>query len=129
MIKDISSRKDVMRLVKSFYVKVREDDMLGPVFNSIIKDDEEWEKHFEKLTDFWETNLFFLAKYKGNPMLVHQQVDAKMGKTIDQNHFNRWLHLWQTTVDELFEGEKADLAKRNANNIATFMFRKIDQAK
>ena len=53
---DISSREDVFLLVTTFYSKVRKDALLGPIFNTIIED---WELHFERLTDFWQTNLFF----------------------------------------------------------------------
>ena len=55
----IHTREDVSLLVRTFYAKVRKDELLGPIFNGIIKD---WETHLELLTDFWETNLFFKRK-------------------------------------------------------------------
>lgn len=117
MKKEISSRKEVFELVTTFYAKIRKDDMLGPIFDKHIKD---WESHFEKLTDFWETNLFMVAKFKGNPMLKHRIVDAGENYTINEHHFGRWLNLWFQTVDDLFIGEKADIAKNRARNMGTF---------
>jgi len=36
-------------------------------------------------------------------------------------HFQKWLLLFTETVDQLFEGEKAELAKQRATSIATVM--------
>ena len=33
-------------------------------------------------------------------------------------HFERWLVLWRATVDELFEGDRAELAKAHALRVA-----------
>jgi hypothetical protein len=33
-------------------------------------------------------------------------------------HFERWLWLWRTTVDDLFAGERAELAKAHAQRVA-----------
>ena len=61
-------------LVDTFYTKIRADDLLGPIFNDVIDD---WPAYLVRLTDFWETNLFFVNKFKGNPVRKHQEVDAK----------------------------------------------------
>ncbi|HAS47192.1 MAG TPA: globin [Microscillaceae bacterium] len=119
---DIQSRQEVSTLVRSFYAKVRQDTVIGHFFNETIQD---WEEHLEKLTDFWETNLLFVKKYKGNPMREHLAVNQRFEPGINFEHFNRWLALWTTTVDELFEGELAETAKTRAANIATVIFRKI----
>lgn len=122
MKKDISERGDVGLLVRTFYKRVRRDELIGPVFNAVIPDGE-WEAHFEKLTDFWESNLFFVHKYKGNPIRKHQEVDHKHG--ISENQFQRWLQLWRGTVDELFAGEMAEEAKSRAERIAQIMLVKL----
>ncbi|MEM9363449.1 MAG: group III truncated hemoglobin [Bacteroidota bacterium] len=115
--REIESREDVFELVDTFYAKVREDDLLGPIFNKHIKD---WPKHLERLTDFWETNLFFVRKFKGNPMLKHRLVDAASNYTINKMHFGVWLNHWFQTIDGLFVGEKANIAKNRARNMGTF---------
>ena len=122
--REINNREDVFLLIDTFYAKIRKDDFIGPIFLSAIPT-EEWPDHLEKLTDFWETNLFFAKNYKGNPMKVHQQLDAKNNYTISQKHFGKWLELWFTTIDELFVGEKAQKAKNNARNISFMLFLKM----
>lgn len=117
MKKEIENRADVFNLVDTFYKKVRVDEFLGPIFEAHIDD---WPRHIDRLTDFWETNLFFVRKFKGNPMLKHQIVDAAAGYTINEHHFGTWLNLWFHTIDDLFVGERAHVAKNRARSMGTF---------
>jgi hemoglobin len=117
----INHRKDVTVLVNKFYTKIRKDALLGPIFNGHISE-EQWAEHIIKLTDFWETNLFGISKFKGSPSLKHINVDANLGYNIEQNHFRRWLQLWFETIDELFEGEVATRAKNSAQIMAKGQF-------
>ncbi len=120
-MKEIENRDDVESLVIIFYQKIRKDKILGPIFNSHIKE-EEWPTHLSKLTDFWTTNLFAQKAYKGNPTVVHEKVDKNLNYTIEQTHFGQWLHLWFTTIDEMFSGEKAVKAKNAARKMSTIQF-------
>ncbi len=122
---EIKNRKDIEFLVRSFYNKVRKDELIGDFFNSVIGSEENWENHFQKLTDFWQTNLLNEQAYKGSPMQAHQKMDKETGNQIEQEHFDRWLKLWKETVEELYIGERADRAYSNAQNIATFMLLKM----
>lgn len=117
----ITTRKDISLLVHSFYGKIRKDELLGPIFNSHIAE-EEWPVHLDKLTDFWETNLFGVPKFKGSPTAKHIQVDKNLNHKMSQVHFGKWLQLWFETIDELFEGEIANKAKYAARKMATGQF-------
>jgi hemoglobin len=128
--KDLNTRADIFLLVSKFYEKVRVDKILGPFFNQSIND---WEAHLEHLTTFWETSLFMTRKldhkYIGNPLEVHVKVDKQFNYTIENLHFGIWLNLWYQTIDELFEGEYAENAKRRARKMGTFMYLKIFEAR
>ncbi|MBT8300978.1 MAG: group III truncated hemoglobin [Maribacter sp.] len=119
---DIKDRADITMLVETFYKKVRADQVLGPIFNGIIKD---WESHLVLLTDFWETQLFLKRKYYGNPVIIHQEVDAKMNHNISPEHFGLWLNLWFETLNELFEGEITWIAKNRAQKMSTMLYMKM----
>jgi hemoglobin len=123
-MKTIQTRKDVNQLVNAFYAKIRKDELLGPIFNKHIPD-EHWPAHLDKLTDFWETNLFGIPKFKGNPTAKHRNVDADMNHSIEQTHFGKWLQLWFETINELFEGELAEKAKNAARMMSTGQFMAI----
>ncbi len=122
--KELKNRDDVRLLVDTFYGKVRKDKVLGPIFNTIITD---WESHLTLLTDFWETQLFLKRKYYGNPVTAHQEVDDKMDHTITSEHFGLWLNLWFATIDELFDGDTAWIAKNRAQKMSTMLFMQIYQ--
>jgi len=121
--KDIISREDIETLIDSFYKKVIKDDTIGYFFNEVVKLD--WEKHIPIMYDFWETTLFHSAIYKGNPMKIHVDLHAKV--PLKKAHFDQWLSMFNETVDELYYGEKANLAKTRALSIATVMQIKIHQ--
>ena len=123
---DIQDRTDVHLLVTTFYAKIRQDEVLGPIFNVQIHD---WDTHLEHLTDFWESSLFFVNKYKGNPLEKHIEVDAAVKNTISEHHFGIWLNYWIQTLDDLFEGEKANIAKNRARKMGTFIYVKLFQAR
>lgn len=110
---DISTEADVSLLVNTFYGKVRADGLLGPIFEPIIKDN--WAPHLNKMVDFWSTILLYTKKYKDDPMPKHRKLP------VEQLHFDRWLFLFNQTIDELFAGEVAENARLRAASIAKIM--------
>lgn len=125
-MKTIEDRGDVSLLVNTFYAKIREDELLGPIFNAHVAD---WPEHLEHLTDFWESNLFRISKFRGNPPAAHQLVDQKEHNTITPVHFGQWMRLWYETIDELYHGDRAELAKNLARRMSTGLFLSIWQGR
>lgn len=121
MKKDIEGREDVEVLVTRFYEKVKADTTIGYIFNDIAKVN--WEKHLPIMFSFWENVLFYTGSYEGNPMDVHLHLNRVVPLT--KPHFVRWNELFLQTVDELFEGTNAILAKQRALSISTVMQLKI----
>ncbi len=117
MMKDITSREDVELLVKSFYNKVIQDDMIGFFFTDIAKID--LSHHLPKMYDFWESILLGNPVYEGNPMRVHFPINEV--SALEEKHFNRWLQIWEETVHDNFIGDKAETAITRALNIARIM--------
>lgn len=118
---DISSREDIIVLVSAFYDKVKEDAVIGYLFNDVAKVN--WDKHLPRMYDFWESVLFDPSKYSGNPMPVHLQLHVLSPLTAV--HFDRWKSLFLETVDLYFKGAIAELAKQRAVSIATVMQLKV----
>lgn len=104
---DIVTRKDLIKLVDSFYEKVKADPLLGPVFSHV-----NWPRHLPIMYDFWCSMLLGESTYKGNPLQSHLRLP------IGREHFSTWLHLFKETVDENFIGDKADETKMRAQAIA-----------
>lgn len=108
---DIENHKDVEQLVHSFYDKVQQDDRLNYIFNDFAK--VHWVSHLPKMVDFWSNLLFQTGRYKGHPFRQHVSLPIEYGD------FERWVLLFEQTVNELFEGKKAELAKELAGKIAS----------
>jgi hemoglobin len=121
MKNDISNRADIQQLVDTFYIKVRADETIGYLFNDVAKVN--WEQHLPRMYDFWENILFQTGSFKGNPMAAHVQLHQK--SPLSAAHFDRWQQLFFATVDELFEGDMAELIKQRALSIATMMRIKV----
>lgn len=117
-MKEIEGRSDVETLVNTFYGKVREDELIGPIFNNKI--DGNWEPHLHKMYGFWENILFGNNAYSGRPFPPHAQLN------IDVHHFERWLTLFHQTVDELFKGDLAEEAKNRSTLIARVFLGKLE---
>ncbi len=90
----------ISRLVDTFYGRVREDDLLGPVFLTALGDD--WDAHLAKLKDFWSAIALGTRRYDGRPMPAHLRLDG-----ITEAHFARWLGLFRETVDALMPNPAA----------------------
>ena len=118
---DIQTRADVELLVNRFYEQVKADATIGYIFNDLVKVN--WETHLPVMYDFWESVIFFTGGYNGNPMITHRKLHQIAHLTAE--HFKAWLTIFTSTVDELFKGDKAELAKQRAISMATVMQLKI----
>lgn len=107
---DIQNEEDIKLLVDTFYDKVNQSLILSPIFNDFAG--VHWESHLPTMYRFWNGILFGEGGYKGNPFEKHIPLP------IDATHFENWLSLFKETVDEFFEGNKADEAKQRASIIA-----------
>lgn len=121
MKKDIDNRTDIELLVNVFYAKIIADKQLGYIFQDIAKVN--WESHLPVMYNFWENIILFTGNYEGNPMNLHQNLHQIA--PLNETHFEQWNQLFITTVDELFEGRKADLAKQRALSISAIIKEKL----
>ena len=98
-------------LVDTFYARVRQDDLIGPVFNRAIDD---WPEHLDRLQAFWSSVMLTSGRYKGRPLPAH----IKHGDAINPASFERWLGLWRETTNELLDAESAAAMQEKAERIA-----------
>jgi hemoglobin len=106
-MKAILNNEDVRHLVEVFYSKVLKDESLMPFFKHL-----DFEAHLPKMIHFWSFVLLDEPGYTTNVVEKH------LNMPLEPVHFQRWLSLFNETIDELFEGEKVELAKQRAAVIA-----------
>jgi hemoglobin len=99
----------IEHLVRSFYARVREDDVIGPIFDARIKD---WEPHLARMCEFWSSVALMSGRYHGQPMAKHLPLP------IDAAHFDRWLALFEATARDVCPPKAADHFIERARRIA-----------
>ncbi len=120
---DLQGRPEIVKLVNTFYDRVRADAVLGHIFDQVAQTN--WETHLPKMYAFWETVIFRSGGYTGNPLAAHAKLVplTNMGR----EQFDHWLTLFRGTVDDLFEGEHAEHIKSCAADMANVIFSRINQ--
>lgn len=112
----------IRRLVDTFYDTVKRDDVLGPIFAAHVGD---WSHHLPKMYDFWSTVVLRTGRYAGRPLEAHQRISG-----LRQDHFNRWIELWQQTVTRVIPpcGQEAFItpARRMAASMSAVLLRDGD---
>ncbi len=119
---DTITRENIKELVDQFYARVREDDLLGPVFFLALGED--WTDHLERLSEFWSTIVLGTRSFQGNVYGTHMQLND-----IDPEHFQRWLGMFEQTAHQLFEAEQASqfitMARRVASSLQIGFFGEV----
>src|SRR5215469_4680471 len=82
----VGGRERISNLLRHFYADVRQDPLIGPIFNAQIKD---WEEHLEVITNFWETVIGGPRNYARPMPMKHLPLHLR------EEHFERWLFLWR----------------------------------
>jgi hemoglobin len=80
----------IQSLVHTFYARVRQDPLIGPIFNAAVAD---WDHHLDKLCGFWSSVMLMTGRYKGTPMKVHAELP-----NLSRHHFECWLGLFRQTA-------------------------------
>lgn len=109
------TREQISLLVDEFYLNIRTDAQLAPIFERII--DGNWEPHLEKMKAFWRSVLLKTGEYKGQPVPKHNQIDGL--KTED---FLQWLELFGKTTKQIFDEATAMQINETAKRIASSLW-------
>lgn len=115
---DLATRDDVLALVRAFYREAAIDDLLAPIFHAAHVD---WAEHIPRVTDFWCWQVLGEPAEARNTLAAHEPSNALVPFT--DAHYERWLAIWTSTVDDLFQGPVAEVAKQRAARIARAMQR------
>lgn len=114
---DITTPADIDRLVATFYDAVLRDPIIGFIFTDIARID--LDQHLPVISAFWQQQLLGRPGYRGQTFAAHRAIHERFALTED--HFHRWLSLFNAAVDSLFQGPVADAAKQRAARIKDSM--------
>ncbi|MEX0692825.1 MAG: group III truncated hemoglobin [Rhodospirillales bacterium] len=109
----------ISQLVERFYNVIRKDDLLGPIFAAHVAD---WPWHLTRMKEFWASVTMESGRFHGNPMHKHINIGS-----LEQLHFERWLMLWDRTVNEVAPSPAAsDTFRLAAKRIARSLLMGIE---
>jgi hemoglobin len=114
--KNIESLADIRYMIRLFHQSVIHDPLTGPAFSGrIVLSDVD---HFNRICAYWEAALLKVSGYSGNPFAHYAPL------ALTQVQFNRWLALFEQTIDQHFIGDTAREAKELAQEMSNLlMFR------
>lgn len=110
-MKDIETREEIRVLVDRFYEKLLADPQVKHIFEPL-----DLEEHLPRVVHFWSFVLLDEEGYRTNVFEKHLPLKLK------SEFFDTWLKHFTDSVDELYSGEKADLAKQRAT-VLVFTFK------
>lgn len=109
----VCTEDEIVTLVHHFYRRVRQDGVLGPIFDAHIDD---WDEHLERMVRFWSSLLRRSGTYSGTPMPRHVALPDLQGPM-----FIRWVDLFRETLTEFdnpaFAAQAEDFARRIARSL------------
>lgn len=112
-------------LVHEFYARVRDDEVLGPIFDSRI---ENWPHHLGRMVGFWKAVLrgepTFKPSDRGSPPRLHQQIPR-----LTHEHFDRWLERFGDVAAGIFPPSAAVEVVAAAQRIAVALSRHLPPTK
>lgn len=124
MLKNEVTKENIHNMVIKFYTVVLKDDLIGPIFISILGDDlksETWKTHIELLTSFWASIALGEVGYAGSPFAPHIQFSGNLSAEA----FQRWLKLFSQTLHSIYEPHIAELFHERGRNIANNFMRNL----
>jgi len=114
---DLCSRESISAFVELFYQRVLADAQLATVFLDVA--DIDLAVHLPHIKDYWCKLLLGEQGYRRHTMNIHRQLHGK--QPLHPGDFQRWLALFNATLDDHFSGQGAGRARRVAATIAANM--------
>jgi hemoglobin len=113
------TESSIIRLVDTFYARVRDDAVLSPVFEAKLAG--RWHEHMPRMVAFWTKVLLGTGEFQGNVFGKHMALAG-----IETEHFVRWLTLFRLTATDVFgiDGatEALEVAQRTASSLQRAFF-------
>ena len=124
-MKLIEDRSDIEVFVNEFYERVKFDSVIQHFFTK--ERGFSFEQHIPIMCDFWETILLHVPRYSGSPVGKHIVIDKEL--RMNPEHFERWVSIFNSVIDEFFVGDLATEAKKRADLMRHLMIHKIEYAR
>lgn len=109
------TESQIAYLVDSFYIRIANDERLGPIF--LTRNNGDWTTHLAKMKLFWSSVLLRTGKYKGQPVVKHNSIEE-----LETRDFELWLKMFEETAESAFSAEAVPLVMEIARRIANSLW-------
>jgi hemoglobin len=120
--RDLDTEAEIIEMVTRQYVDVGQDDLLQPYFDfgpGFI----DWQAHIGNVADYWCHVLLYAPGYEIDVIENHRHLHDTAPFTPEL--FDRWLQVFNDTVDGGWAGPKAIMAKKRATGMAWAMAQRL----
>ena len=111
---DLDTRETIEAFVDLFYQRILADPQLAPIFLDVAAID--LEVHLPHIKDYWCKLLLGERGYRRHTMNIHRQLHGR--QPLRAGDFQRWLALFNATLDTNFAGPRTERARLVAAAIA-----------
>lgn len=120
---DLDTPERIERMVRLFYRRVLADPLLAPVFVDVAQID--LQEHLPLIAAYWKKMLLGDPAYDRNMVARHRAVNDQVRLTGALHE--RWLVLFNTNLDEHFQGPQTDRARRIAARVITNLYDQLNR--
>lgn len=120
--RDLDDHEEIAEFVRRFYRQIAQDERFHHYFNSLARVD--WDAHVRDLTAFWSSALLGIRdREPGRVIEAHRWLHE--ASAFDHDLFDRWLDIFDTTLDGGWRGPTVELARRRAHGYAWAMAKRL----
>ena len=109
-------KESIDKLVRTFYPTILADPITAPFFIAKLGSDINspiWQEHLELLSNFWSMQALGDLSYRGSPLAPHFGLEG-----LNKEAFDRWLELFETAIDKVYEPQAGTFFKERSHMIA-----------
>ena len=110
------TKESIDKLVRTFYPTILADPITAPFFIAKLGSDinsQIWQEHLELLSNFWAMQALGDLSYRGSPLAPHFGLED-----LNKEAFDRWLELFETAIDKVYEPSAGAFFKERSHMIA-----------
>ncbi len=122
---DLDEPGQIDTFVDRFYERVLQDPDLAPLFLDVAAI--RLADHLPRIKAYWRKMLLGEKTYRRHMMEKHRALDHR--RPLQESHYDRWLLLFEATLDGSHAGPVSDRARTLARRVARNMRRNLEEGR
>jgi hemoglobin len=120
--RDLDTHDEIAEFVTRFYREIAQEERFHHWFETIAHVD--WHAHTLELTDFW-VGVLLGEPHESADEVIEAHRWLHESDPFDTALFDRWLEIFDTTLDDGWTGPTTEAARRRGHGIAWAMAKRL----